>query len=179
MDAGGHAPRGEVAAALVERYGDQAPGEAVRALLDRGSADRVVLADPVREALDKARANGWVCVIVTNGRTVQQETKIRRTGLDRIVDGWVVSEAVGCAKPEPGIFAAAARVAGLPLAGAWMIGDTAPVDIAGARGVGVRSVWVSGGRTWTEAGYRPDHVAEDVVAAIGHVISAGGQAGSV
>ncbi|MYV93861.1 hypothetical protein [Streptomyces sp. SID1034] len=28
-----------------------------------------------------AQANGWTCVIVTNGRTVQQEAKIRHAEL--------------------------------------------------------------------------------------------------
>lgn len=121
VDAGGYTPRPEVAAAPTDRYGGTVPPLAVRTLLDTGAADRVVLAAATREALDRARAGGWTCVIVTNGRTLQQETKIRGTGLDRLVQGWVVSEAVGHKKPEPEIFHAAAATAGLPLPGAWVI----------------------------------------------------------
>ncbi|MFM9596417.1 HAD family hydrolase [Streptomyces scabiei] len=173
VDGGGHTPRREVAAALSERYADAVPPEAVGVLLDTGAADRVVLAPPTREALDRARGGGWTSVIVTNGRTVQQETKIRRTGLDRLVRGWVVSEAVGHRKPEPEIFHAAAAVAALPLAGAWVVGDAAHADIAGADALGLRSVWVAHGRAWTQAAYRPTHVAADVTAAIDHVIGTG------
>jgi putative hydrolase of the HAD superfamily len=173
VDGGGHTPRHEVAAALSDRYADVLPPGAVGVLLDTGAADRVVLAPPTREALDRARGGGWTCVIVTNGRTVQQETKIRRTGLDRLVRGWVVSEAVGHQKPEPEIFHAAAAVAGLPLAGAWVVGDAAHADIAGADALGLRSVWVAHGRAWTEAAYRPTHVAADVTSAIDHVIGTG------
>ncbi|WP_371581794.1 HAD family hydrolase [Streptomyces sp. NBC_01314] len=172
VDAGGRTPRHEVSAALIHRYGSAVPHSAVRALLDTGAADRVVLAPTTREALDRARTGGWTCVIVTNGRTVQQEAKIRNTGLDRLVQGWVVSEAVGSAKPEPGIFHAAAATVALPLPGAWVVGDSPPADIAGADALGLRSVWVANGRAWHEASYRPTHIAADITLAIDHVMSA-------
>ncbi|MFJ4204583.1 HAD family hydrolase [Streptomyces sviceus] len=166
LDASGHTPRREVATALSERYG----GIDTRDFLDRGAADRITLSDPVREALAEARADGWSCVIVTNGRTVQQEAKIRNTGLDRLVGGWVISEAVGHRKPEPQIFHAAAALAGAPLdGGSWMIGDSAPADIRGAQAVGARSVWVSAGRPWTEQGYRPTLTTPDTASAIRRV----------
>lgn len=101
VDAGGYTTRQEVAAALTDRYGGVVPTTTIRALLDTGAADRVVLAQSTREALGKAQAHGWSCVIVTNGRTVQQEAKIRNTGLDQLVQGWVISESVGHKKPEP------------------------------------------------------------------------------
>ncbi|MGV9263507.1 HAD family hydrolase [Kitasatospora sp. NPDC003701] len=170
LDASGYTPNDRMAAAIAERYGSSAPTSAVDALLDNGGADLVVLAESTRRALARARAGGWTCVIVTNGTTVQQEAKIRRTGLDRIVQGWVVSEAVGHKKPGPEIFRAAAEAAGQPLAGAWMVGDSAHADIAGAHALGLRSVWVSAGRPWAQDAYRPTLVAEDVATAIGHAI---------
>jgi putative hydrolase of the HAD superfamily len=168
VDASGLTPRREVAAALSERYG----GIDAQAFLDRGAADRITLSDPVREALVAALADGWSCVIVTNGRTVQQETKIRNVGLDRLVNGWVTSEAAGHRKPEPEIFHAAAAVAGAPLDGSWMIGDSAPADIRGAQGVGARTAWVSGGRAWTEPDYRPTLTTPDTASAIRRVTGA-------
>ncbi|MEU0588040.1 HAD family hydrolase [Streptomyces sp. NPDC006132] len=167
IDASGYTPRHEVAEALTGRYGDRVPAAAIRAFLDRGAAEHVVLAPSTREALGAARADGWTCVIVTNGRVTQQEAKIRVTGLDRLVQGWVVSEAVGHKKPAPEIFRAAADAAGLPLPGAWVIGDSPHADIAGAGALGLRSVWVADGRAWTEDSYRPTHVADDVASAIG------------
>ncbi|MEU1476425.1 HAD family hydrolase [Streptomyces sp. NPDC005760] len=168
LDASGLTPRRQVAAALSERYG----GIDAEDFLDRGAAGLITLSDPVREALVEARSEGWSCVIVTNGRTVQQETKIRNTGLDRLVTGWVISEALGHWKPEPEIFHAAAAVADAPLDGSWMIGDSAPADIRGAQGVGARSVWVSGGRPWTEPDYRPTLTTADTASAIRRVTSA-------
>ena len=162
LDGSGLTPRPEVASALSARYG----GLDSRDFLDRGAADRTTLEDPVREALVEVLAAGWSCVIVTNGRTVQQEAKIRNTGLDRLVHGWVISEAAGHRKPEPEIFHLAAALAGAPLDGSWMIGDSALADVGGARGVGARSAWVSGGRPWTETRCRPTFTAPDTASAI-------------
>ncbi|WP_020140678.1 HAD family hydrolase [Streptomyces sp. 351MFTsu5.1] len=171
LDARGYTARHDVAAAMTDRYRDMVPAKSIRALLDHGAADRVVLADLSREALDKAQADGWTCVIVTNGRTAQQEAKIRRTGLDQIVQGWVISEAVGRKKPEPEIFHAAADAVAVPLMGGWVIGDSPHADIAGADALGLRSVWVSNGQQWAQDSYQPTHVAQDVATAIDYVIT--------
>ena len=177
VDASGYTPREDVARAMAERYGGAVSGAAVRDFLDRGAADRVVLAEATRVALGAAVDAGWTCVIVTNGRVVQQEAKIRGTGLDGIVHGWVVSEAVGCKKPAPEIFRAAAAAVGTSLHGAWVIGDSAHADIGGARGLGrVRSVWVSGGRPWTDETFRPTHITDDAASALTHVVEHGGGA---
>lgn len=170
VDASGYTPRQAVAEAMTERYGTAVPDDALRTFLDRGAADRVTLAEPTRDALTEAVAAGWTCVIVTNGRVAQQELKIQTTGLDAIVHGWVISESVGRKKPAPEIFHAAAAVVGASLHGAWMIGDSAPVDIRGAAGVGARSVWVSNGRPWAEPAFRPTHIATDAASAVRHVI---------
>lgn len=168
IDASGYTARHEVAAALTERYGDVVCSADIRTLLDDGAADRVVLAHAAREALSTSTADGWTCAIVTNGRTGQQEAKIRKTGLDRLVHGWVNSEAVGHKKPEPEIFRAAADAVDVSLSGAWVIGDSPQADIAGAHRLGLRSVWVTDGRAWTQDSYHPTHIAEDVAAAIHH-----------
>ncbi|BEL07094.1 hypothetical protein Q0Z83_052850 [Actinoplanes sichuanensis] len=160
VDASGYAARSVVADAMTSRF--RVSGRAVRTLLDVGAADRATLTGATADALRRVRAAGWVCVIVTNGRTVQQEAKIRNTGLDRLVDGWVVSETVGCKKPDPAIFRAAAP----DLDGAWMIGDSPHADIAGSSALGLTSVWISAGRPWPETAYRPTHTAADIVTAL-------------
>ncbi len=175
LDAGGYTARDVVAAAMADRY--RGAGAAVRDLVDRGAADRVVLEPAVSQALRAADAGGWSCVIVTNGRTVQQEAKIRRTGLDRLVRGWVVSEAIGHRKPAAGIFHAAAELAGLPLRDAWVVGDSAHADIAGAVRLGLRSVWVANDRTWRQDAYRPTRIAPDGASAVRLATGSGRPAG--
>ncbi|MET9296395.1 HAD family hydrolase [Streptomyces sp. NPDC003077] len=169
-DASGLAARHKVAAAMADRYGNTVPAAAIHALLDQGGVDHVTLADSTREALGKARADGWTCVIVTNGRTAQQEAKIRHTGLDHLVQGWAISEQVGHRKPEPEIFHVAADDVAAPLTGAWVIGDSPQADIAGAGALGLRSVWVANGRPWGQAPHQPTHVTGDVAAAISYVV---------
>ncbi|MFJ9729355.1 HAD family hydrolase [Streptomyces sp. NPDC101209] len=174
VDASGYTARYEVAAALSDRYGDVVPTGAVRDLLENGAADRVVLAQSAHEALSKARADGWTCVIVTNGRTAQQEAKIRKTGLDRLVQGWVISEAVGHKKTRTGDLPSGSRCRQRPLSGAWVIGDSLHADIAGANALDLRSVWVTDGRGRPQDAWQPTHIAEDVTSAINHVIYAWG-----
>ncbi|MET8474265.1 HAD family hydrolase [Streptomyces sp. NPDC006422] len=171
LDAHGYAARHDVAAALIDRYRETVPASAIHALLDDGGARYVVLDDSVRDALNRARASGWTPVIVTNGGTRQQEAKIVNTGLDRLVQGWAVSESVGHKKPEPEIFRAAGDIAGVTLSGAWVVGDSPHADIGGAHALRLPSVWVSNGRAWTETSYRPTESADDVAAAIGHVLN--------
>lgn len=171
LDAGGYRARSDVASAMTDRYGASVPTAAVRALLDDGGADRVVLASTTREALCRAQADGWTCAIVSNGRVAQQEAKIRRAGLDRLVQGWAISEGIGHKKPEPEIFHAAATAVGSSLTDAWVIGDSPHADIAGANALGLRSVWVSDGRPWTQESYEPTRIADDVAAAIMSVLA--------
>jgi putative hydrolase of the HAD superfamily len=171
VDASGYTPRQDVARALTERYEGAVSEATVRDFLDRGAADRVVLNEVTRDALGGAVDAGWTCVIVTNGRVEQQEAKIRGTGLDGIIHGWVISEAVGSKKPAPEIFRAAATAVGASLRGAWMIGDSPHADIGGASGLDdVRSVWVSGGRPWTDATCRPTRITADAASALNYVV---------
>jgi putative hydrolase of the HAD superfamily len=88
------------------------------------------------------------------------------------VQGWVISEGVGHKKPQPEIFHAAAEAVGESLSRAWVIGDSPHADIAGAHALGLRSVWVSAGRSWTHDSYRPTHMADDVASAINYAVSA-------
>jgi putative hydrolase of the HAD superfamily len=168
LDGNGYTPRADLAAALLSRY-PSLPGRAVTAFLDRGGADDVRLEPPVRAGLATLRADGWRLGVVTNGPVEQQRAKLARTGLDRLTDVQVISEAVGLRKPDPAIFELAAGLAGGRAGTAWMVGDSPGKDIAGAVAAGCRSVWVADGRDWTEPGYAPTAVAADTPAALAHL----------
>jgi putative hydrolase of the HAD superfamily len=174
FDASGYRPRPAVAAALLDRYRDLDPA-VVQDLLDNGAANLVTVTEGTRTALRRATSLGWTAVIVTNGRVHQQETKIKVTGLDREVAGWVVSEGVGVAKPAEAIFARAAAVVGARLAdGGWVVGDSPHADIGGAQAINYPSVWLPLGRSWPiELAYGPTRTAADVSAAIHLVLESG------
>ena len=112
--------------------------------------------------------------VVTNGTVEQQERRLRHTGLDREVGGWVISGGVGVRKPHPAVFRLAAARAGQPLDGAWMIGDSAEADISGARGAGLPGIWLHRGRPWPFTGFEPGHVADSFPHAVDIVLARGG-----
>ena len=170
-DRDGLEPRERFAGMIAERFGLGAQDEgAILAELRGGMVGELVADDAVILALRRARAAGWAPFVVTNGTVAQQERKLRQTGLDREVAGWVVSEGAGLRKPDPSIFRFAAEQAGQSLDGAWMIGDSAEADIGGARGAGLPSVWLHRGRPWPLSAFEPDHVADSFPHAVGIVL---------
>ena len=160
-DRDGLEPRERFAGMIAERFGLNAQDEgAILAELRGGLIRELVTDEAVILALGRARAAGWAPFVVTNGTVAQQERKLRHTGLDREVAGWVVSEGAGLRKPDPAIFRLAATRAGLPLDRAWMIGDSADADIGGARAAGVPGIWLHRNRPWPLTAFQPGRVAD-------------------
>lgn len=168
VDASGYASRTVVSQAIIDRYGNGLDQDFVIDFLRRGAREHAHVTAETEAALRLARAGGNSVVIVTNGAVPQQTGKITASGLDRLVDAWVVSEGVGSRKPEPGIFHAAAEAVGASLDDAWMIGDRDDADILGAHRLGLRSAWLHLGRTWSQPAYAPTHIADSVAEAIKH-----------
>ena len=81
--------------------------------------------------------------IITNGNPDQQRAKLRRTGiLDRFAIV-VVSEEVGHAKPSARIFHHACNQLGREPMDCVFVGDDWEKDVEGARGAGLRPIWMS------------------------------------
>jgi putative hydrolase of the HAD superfamily len=170
-DGDGLEPRERFAGMIAERFGLDAQDEgAMLAELRGGLVRQLVPDDAVTRALRRARAAEWIPFVVTNGTVEQQERKLRHTGLDREVAGWVVSEGAGLRKPDPAIFHFAAAQAGHSLDRAMMIGDSAQADIGGARNAGLPGVWLHRGRPWPLSAYEPDHVADSFPHAVDIVL---------
>lgn len=154
-DRDGYEKREALAAKIVARYGgdeDRMVSELRAGMVEQLSPDPGIDA-----ALIDAAAAGFVPFVVTNGIVAQQEAKLRRTGLDRLVAGWTISEGAGVRKPDRRIFEIAAAGAGVPLsAEGWMVGDSAEADVGGGDRAGLRTAWVTLGREWpTGLKYRP------------------------
>lgn len=56
------------------------------------------------------------------------------------------SGAIGCMKPEPGIFLHALRALGVKPQDSWMVGDSLERDMRGAESLGMRHAWLQGQR---------------------------------
>ncbi|MEU7179915.1 MULTISPECIES: HAD family hydrolase [Streptomyces] len=121
----------------------------------------------VLEGLSTLRRTGWKVAVATNGATEIQTAKVAMSGIVDHVDAVCASEAAGVRKPEVAIFEKAAVVCGADLAlGGWMIGDGVDTDIRGGRAAGLRTIWISGGRSWPGDDAEPDHATTDVCQAI-------------
>lgn len=173
LDADGLTSPWDLGEAIKERYGLRVSALDLVEEVREGVLDRIRLDPLVACALRIAEDSGWVPVVVSNGETRVQEAKIKRTGLDRYVADWVISEEADVRKPNPRIFAIAARRVRMRLAGAWLIGDSPEADIGGADAIGVPSVWLHRGRRWMERRYAPTREASGVIAALAIVLAEG------
>jgi putative hydrolase of the HAD superfamily len=125
-------------------------GADVRALAPGALRDALLAAlrfrpfDDVRGALGELRAAGHRLVVVSNW-DVSLHEMLRTTGLDALVDGAISSAEAGARKPAPAIFHRALALAGVePGDGAALhAGDSLELDVAGARGAGLRAVLVA------------------------------------
>lgn len=171
VDADGLTDRWDVAEAIRDRYNMRVSIVDLVDELFEGMVEHTRFDPMVGAALRIAEDAGWVPVIVTNGSTRMQEAKIRRTGLDRFVADWVISEEVDCRKPNPRIFEIAAERARLRLRGAWVVGDSPEADIGGAAGLGLPSIWIRRGREWTERRFAPTRAVNGVIQAVAAVMS--------
>ena len=93
-----------------------------------------------RQLLEHLHGHARV-VVVTNNEVAEQEEKVRFLGIGPLLDGLVVSEAVGVGKPDPRIFEVALSAANVPASATTMLGDSWTSDVLGARAVGIRAVW--------------------------------------
>jgi FMN phosphatase YigB (HAD superfamily) len=125
-------------------------------------------AAPVNNALQALRHAGWRIAVVTNGPPSQRE-KLTRAGLEELIDAVCISDEIGVAKPDRGIFEEAllrCGAEGTPATSVTMVGDTPEPDVGGARSMGFCTIWLHRGRQWPRADYSPDASAASVVEAI-------------
>lgn len=172
IDADGLTDRWDVADAIRDRYALRIPSIDLVEELHDGVVAYTRLDPLVACALRIADDAGWVPVVVSNGSVRQQDAKIRSTGLDRYVADWVISEEAGVSKPNPRIFALAAQRVRMPLRGSWVIGDSPEADIGGAAAIGLPSVWLHRGRTWTDGRFAPTYTVDGLIAAVATVLGA-------
>ncbi|MFV0596446.1 pyrimidine 5'-nucleotidase [Shewanella sp.] len=94
--------------------------------------------------------------IITNGFTELQTVRLARTGLQHHFDILVISEKVGMAKPDVGIFEHAFELMGHPeREQVLMVGDNPHSDIQGGINAGFHTCWYNVHGHAAPAGIRP------------------------
>ena len=79
---------------------------------------------------------------VTNGTKKAQQRKLRRSGLDRLLDHVFISEDVGYEKPDPRFFEAVfAALGDVPRRETLIVGDSLTSDIRGGVNAGILTAW--------------------------------------
>lgn len=80
-------------------------------------------------------------VILTNGITSVQKSRMARSAIRNYIHDLVISQEVGIAKPNPGIFRYALEKLGMGPDEVIMIGDSPTSDILGANNAGIDACW--------------------------------------
>lgn len=94
--------------------------------------------------------------IITNGFTELQQIRLERTGLAEHFSTLVISEQVGVAKPDRGIFEHAFIQMGNPdKRDVLMVGDNPHSDILGGNNVGISTCWLNAIGLPTPDGVKP------------------------
>ena len=94
------------------------------------------------EELVRYLAKKYPLTVVTNGFVEVQYEKFDKSGLRDCFAHIVLSEEVGCQKPNPRIFEEALRMNGLAAEDVVMIGDSWTSDIQGAINAGIDQIWI-------------------------------------
>ena len=94
------------------------------------------------EELVRYLAKKYPLTVVTNGFVEVQYEKFDKSGLRDCFSHIVLSEEVGCQKPNPRIFEEALRMNGLQAEDVVMIGDSWSSDIQGAINAGIDQIWI-------------------------------------
>ena len=98
---------------------------------------------PGAEEIVRYLAEKYPLTIVTNGFIEVQYEKFDKSGLKNYFSHIVLSEEVGCQKPNPRIFEEALRLNGLSADEVVMVGDSWYSDIQGAINAGIDQIWVT------------------------------------
>jgi len=93
------------------------------------------------ETLSILKSRGLALGIITNGRTIFQQSVIKALGLDTIFDAILISEMEGIRKPEAEIFIRALQRLGVAEKEAIFVGDSPSADVVGAKNAGIYAVW--------------------------------------
>ncbi|MDY3090181.1 MAG: YjjG family noncanonical pyrimidine nucleotidase [Porphyromonas sp.] len=102
--------------------------------------EKTMLCKGALELMAYLKSKYKVCIL-SNGFGEVQYSKIEHSGLQPYVDEVILSDEVGCNKPNPLIFVHALNRMGYKVEEAVMIGDSWSSDIRGAARAGIDSIW--------------------------------------
>jgi len=100
-------------------------------------------------------AQRWPLVLVTNGLSLVQRRRFADSGIDRHFRMILISEELGVAKPDPGIFTPALDALNLDPSRVLLAGDSSSSDMPAAANAGMDFCWVNPADQPVPPGYSP------------------------
>jgi putative hydrolase of the HAD superfamily len=142
LDHDGYAPRKELFTGTVARF-ELPSGLAETLLADyrAGFPSACLLFPDADRTLASLRASGLKLGLITNGSVRMQTAKLACLALSPMFDTILISDAEGISKPNRQIFDRALERLSVMPAHAVFVGDHPEIDVAGARGAGMRAIW--------------------------------------
>ncbi|HEU4429026.1 MAG TPA: HAD family hydrolase [Myxococcota bacterium] len=117
----------------------------------------------VRETLAALRARGLHLGVVSNIDDDLFRAIWASLGIGPLFDATTTSEEARSCKPDSAIYQAAlAKAPGVSAAEVLFVGDSPQHDFAGAKPLGMRTVWITERPTELSDGLRPDHVIREI-----------------
>jgi putative hydrolase of the HAD superfamily len=141
-DRDGYAPRKELFAGVLAPF-DLSLTLADDLLRDyrAGFPGACMLFSDAHRTLSSIRASGLKVGLITNGSIRMQSAKLTCLGLIPSFDVVLISDAEGVSKPDPKIFHRALTRLSTEPGQSVFVGDHPEIDVAGARGAGMKAVW--------------------------------------
>jgi len=113
---------------------------------------------PGAQALISALTGKVNMGIITNGFTELQRVRLEKTGLKDVFSPLVISEQVGIAKPDIGIFEhALTHMGDIQREQVLMVGDNPHSDILGGMNAGFDTCWLNSENSALPAGIKPSY----------------------
>lgn len=108
---------------------------------------------------------------VTNGTLIAQEKKLKKSGLDKLLDGVFISETVGIEKPDKRFFNAVFEEIGHYESDEIMIiGDSLSSDMAGGNNAGILCCWYNRDGAENTEGVKIDYEIKSLMAVLDIVL---------
>jgi putative hydrolase of the HAD superfamily len=140
LDARGYSNRRSVFAALTAEFLPEENASSMREIFAKEFPASVPPFPDSAAVLTTIGRQGLLTGVVTNGSGVSQRTKLVSTGMLPLLNTVIISEEVGCKKPDPKIFYAALSDLNCRPEEAMFVGDSEEADIRGAKAVGMITV---------------------------------------
>ena len=141
---------------------DAAAAVAAHALHTETETAAFRLYEESAEVLQLLRERGIPIALITNGPSGLQRGKLRAVGIEKAFDVVIVSGEHGTHKPDREIFALALAGLGTTADETLHVGDNLIADVDGARGAGLRPVWIDRGTGIVSPSVRPETVVAEL-----------------